>query len=169
MKLSFDLRTDDWVLFQEYFKEKKAPLYKYLTPLLIFSAVMLATMNGLYIYYQSTSYVTLFSLCLLAIVLYLLYLKGRMKGRLKKTAIDIQSKNPEAFGPREMDFNNRCVEITAGNSHKILAWGELSGYNQNKDYFFLYSQKGMVYIIPKRDLEDVPGLEEILNEHLSEI
>lgn len=166
MKLFFDLKVDDWVSFQEYFKEKKAPLYKYISPLLIFSAVLIVTINAMHLYYQEASIVTLFSFILLVILFYLLYLKKQTKKQLRKIALDIQAKTPDAFGPREMDFNERRVEISAGKSHKTLAWGELTRYEENNDYFFLYSQKGMVYIIPKRDLEKIPEIREMLNEYL---
>ena len=90
-----------------------------------------------------------------------------MRKQLQKTAKNIQSKNPDAFGPREMDFNDKQVEIKVGDSLKTLTWGELSGYEENNDYFFLYSLKGMVYIIPKRDLNNITELEDVFNEHLS--
>ena len=168
MTIVYNLEIDDWVAFQEYFKEKKT-LYKYLAPLLIFSAVLITTINIAYLFYQEASLITLFSFILVLIVLYLLYLKSQMRKQLQKTAKNIQSKNPDAFGPREMDFNDRRVDIKVGDNHKILTWEELSGYEENNDYFFLYSQKGMVYIIPKRDLNNITELEDVFSKHLSKL
>lgn len=167
MKISFDLKIDDWMAFQEYYRSKKAPYMKALTPLLFITAVVLIIINAIYLSYQKVSIVTVASCFILVTILYLFFMKKKSKDSLRKMGMEMQSKNPEAFGLREMSFDEKGIEIKTSSSSKSLSWEEMERYDENKDYFFLYSKKGIAYIIPKQNINtEIIDIEQLLNEHI---
>ncbi len=170
MKISFDLEVEDWMVFQEYYRGKKIPLYKALMPLLFITAIVLIIINAIYLSYQNVSIFTVFSCFILITILYIFFVKKKSKESLRQRGLAIKVKNPEAFGIRQMTFNDKEIEISTLSSNKTLPFSELEKYEEIKDYFFLYSRKGVVYIIPKQKIKseevDVDGM---LRNYFSEI
>lgn len=165
MKVTFDLSIEDWMAFQEYYKGKKAPFYKFIMPLLIICAVVIIVLNLIYLQDKEASLMTIISFFLLLTIFYLFFLKKKSKTQLKKVALEIKERNPDAFGPREMVFNENGIDIQATNSHKTLTWEDMDQYEEDKDYYFLFSQKGVVYIIPKRDIHTA-DFQSVIDQYL---
>ncbi len=164
MKILFDLTIDDWIAFQEYYKGKKAPLYKILMPLLGIIAGLLVILNAIYLLKYEASLVTVISGVFLFLIFYLFFLKNKSKDQLRNMALDLQSRNKDAFGPREMTFDEKQIVIKTDNNSKTLSWKEIVQWEEDKNYFFLYNTKGVVYIIPKRDINGCDTFREMLNQ-----
>ncbi len=163
--IRFNLTIEDWMAFQEYFRGKKAPVYRILMPLLGISAMLLILLNALYLMKNEASLVTVISGIFLLLIFYLFFLKNKSKGQLRKMALDMQAKNPDAFGDREMSFDEDGISIKVNQSSKELFWEDIDQWEENKEYFFLYSTKGVVYIIPKKGLQNTDGFRELLNQY----
>ncbi len=166
MKFSFNLTVDDWVSFQEYQKGKKTPFYTAIYPLLIVMSIGLVLLNVVYYsYYQTDKIISMtwISLACLLVLLFILNIRRESMKQLKKAGSDIQSKHPEAFGSMTLETNENGLEIQSDQTSKSLAWNEIQGYEENKNYFFLYSKKGVAYIIPKRGMKDQSEFMNILN------
>ena len=160
MKLAFDLHTADWVAVQKYFKDKKNPSWR--MPLFVICAAILIILNILYLLNNEPSWMTGVSAIVILCLVYIWYLRAHSIKQLDKMAQEIQTKNPEAFGRREMELNDAGISITAHGASKSLAWDEMSSFEDAKDYFILFSKKGVVYIVPKRAIEDVDAFCEML-------
>ena len=163
MTLRFDLTIEDWVNFQEYYKEKKAPLYKFLMPILGITAIMLICLNVLYLMHNPTSLVTLLSGIFLLLIGCLFVMKKKSVKVLRKAATNLKEKNPSAFGEREMKFDTEQITILAGTTKTELSWKEVDQWAEGKTYFYIYNVKGFVYIVPKRAIEEVDAFVEMLN------
>ncbi len=158
MKLSFDLNVDDWVAFQQYYRGKKTPLYNVVYPLLLILGVLsIAIFVYNIIVPKDTTTFWVSGVCIL-VLMYVLYIRKKSLYAVKKAGMDIQEKNPEAFGPMILETDANGITIQSQKSSKAIAWSDLGKLEENKLYFFLYSKKGVVYIIPKRGMEDLSGL-----------
>ncbi|MDL2224112.1 YcxB family protein [Bacteroidales bacterium OttesenSCG-928-M06] len=168
MKIAYNLTVEDWVDFQEYYMKKKAPLSGCMTPIL--TILMICNIIiGIYMEFiaKTGSYNFVFLICII-ILGYLLYLKTKTRKKLFKSGEEIKEKNPGAFGEMTMDFQDEGIDIHSKTHSKFLVWEEISSYdNKSKVFFLLYSKKGMVYIIPKRDIESETELQAVLENHLS--
>ena len=153
MTVSFDLDIDDWLAFQEYFKGKRAPLYKWLPTILILLAISLVVFNVIYLFYREASLVNIISLGFLLAIFYMLYLKKKATSHVRKMAAEIKLKHPEAFGIHEITFDGDGIKIKNEHTDVSLEWDDMNTYDENKDYFFLYSKKGVAYIIPKKKID----------------
>ena len=154
LKLSFNLSVDDWVAFQQYHRGKKAPLYKLAYPLIVSLSIVLLALNIYDMIVHGVSKLTGFSLVVLAALAYILFIRGKAIKQIKKTGLDLQQKHPEAFGPMTMDFTEEGLNIQSNQTSKLVSWEEVEQYDENKNYFFFYTSKGIVYIIPKKNIED---------------
>jgi hypothetical protein len=165
MTIKFDLDINDWIAFQEYYRSKKIPVYKFLMPALFISALLLVGLNVVYLHRQEASWFTITSGVLLLFISYLFLLKGRSRSQWRKMALKIQIKYPDAFGPREMTFDDNGITIQTSNTSKVLPWGVIDKQEENKDYNFIFTKSKTVYIIPKNkikgDLSKISGN----NEH----
>ncbi len=164
MKIRYNLDVQDWVSFQQFFRGKKAPLNNLATPLIIFCSVFMLVLNVFYIHYEGLNLMSFISGIILIILLYLLYVKVRSGKQLQDAGNKLKKKHPEVFGEMAVEFNNTGIYIQSTASSQSLAWNDMDSFDENKSYFFMYSKKGMAYIIPKRDLdvETVNKLREFL-------
>lgn len=165
MTIHFNLTVEDWLAFQDYYKGKKAPLYKILMPMLGIIAGILVAINVLYLMHYEASTVTVFSGILLLLIIYLFFLKKKSDKQLLQAALDMKAKNPDAFGQRDMTFDEKQITIQAANSSKVLPWEEVEQWEENKAYFFIYNAKGVVYIVPKRSIKDNIAFTDMLNQY----
>ena len=170
MKIAFDLNVDDWVAFQEYYGRKKSPiLYKWMQPLYIILAITLLVMGVWQVIIMGYTKYTMFILVCLAAMLFMLYIRKKAKDKVRQAGLDLEKKHPEAFGPMTMDFEERGIDIQSQKNSKSIAWDELHHYEANKDYYFLFSKKGIIYIVPKRAIEgskDTDKLKATLDKYL---
>lgn len=165
MKIAYNLTVEDWVNFQEYYMKKKAPLSGCMTPaltiLLVFNIII-----GIYMEFiaKTGSYNFVFLICIIVLA-YLLYVKTKTRKKLLKSGEEIKEKNPGAFGEMTMDFQQDGIDIHSSTHSKFLTWEEVGSYDDKaKDFFLLYSKKGMVYIIPKRDIESEEELQTLFQK-----
>jgi len=168
MRIAYNLTIEDWVNFQEYYLKKKAPISRFMTPILTILLVC-NIIIGIYMEFilKAGSYNYIFFICIL-ILAYLLYLKIKTRKKLLKSGEELRRRNPGAFDSMNMNFTENGIDIQSQTSSKSLQWKEVDKQESNKDYLFIYSKKGMVYIIPKRDLNgNEKELEAILAEYLS--
>jgi len=168
MNVNFVLDVDDWVAFQEYYRKRSAPLYRIMPYLLIASGIVLVVLNAVYFFlYKEATLWNGISLIFLAVIFYGLYLKKKADGQMRKIAIELKEKNPDVFGLREMTFTEEGMEIKTEKANKYLTWEEMERYEENNDYYFLYSGKGVVYIVPKNRIDVTPDeFGEMLNNYL---
>ena len=165
MLIQFDLTIEDWVNFQEYYKAKKAPLYKLLMPILGITAAMLICLNVIYwIYTQQASLVTVLSGIFLLLIIYLFIMKKKSVNVLRKAAANLKEQNPNAFGTRQMTFEDEKITIVAGNTETVILWKDIEQWDEAKDYYYIYNTKGFVYIVPKRAIEDEATFVNTLNQ-----
>lgn len=167
MHIAYNLTVEDWVNFQEYYLKKKAPLFSYITPILTILLVCNIVL-GIYMEFvrETEGYNFVFLICIFVLA-GLLYLKIKTRKKLMKSGEELRQKNPGAFDSMEMNFSEEGIAIQSQHNSKSLGWEEIDHYESNKDYVFIYSRKGMVYIIPKRDLNGKKNeLEAVLNENL---
>ncbi|MDL2223155.1 YcxB family protein [Bacteroidales bacterium OttesenSCG-928-M11] len=168
MKIAYKLTAQDFVSFQEYYMKKKAPISGCLQPSIIIM-LLLNIVIGIALYFihgiTTYTYVCLFCVLLLGI---LLIGKGFAKKRLLKSAIQMEKEKPGAFGNMTMDFSNKGIDVHSSTQEKFLKWEEIDKFDSNKHYYFIYSKKGMVYIIPKRDVSiDENEFTTMLGNHLN--
>ena len=158
MRFSFNLNVDDWVAFQQYHRSKKIPFYGMVYPAIIAMCIALVVLCiGYYIQYQVVSTTIWVSgACVLAL-LYILYIRKKSLDNVKKAGLAIQEKNPEAFGAMTMDVTAQGLTILSPKASKVVAWEEMGKFEENAKYFFLYSKKGVVYIVPKREIDNESG------------
>ncbi len=160
MKLAFDLHTSDWVVIQKYFRDKKAPMWH--VPVFIIGTIVLVVLNVLYLLRHEADWMTGVSVVVILCMVYLLYLRKDADKQLVKTAEKIKANNPEAFGHREMEFSDEGIRMSTANGSKSLTWAEMSSFEDAVGYLLLYSNKGVVYIVPKRALTEVEDFVEML-------
>lgn len=165
MTIHFNLTIDDWLAFQDYYKKRKAPLYRILMPLLGISAALLVILNVLYLMENKASMVTALSGILLLFIFYLFFLKRRSHKHLYRAGLELKAKHPDAFGQRDMAFEEEQITIKAENSTKVLPWKEVEQWEENKEYYFIFNAKGMVYIVPKRSIKDCTAFSDMLNQY----
>ncbi len=167
MNISFNLNVDDWVAFQQYYQAKRAPFYKAVYPLIVGLISGLVVINIIYyFYFKVVSAITWISFILVAVFIYLLYLRKRSLDRVKQAGLEVQKKHPEAFGVMKMDFEANGINIQSQQTSKFIPREEMSQFEENKHYFFLYSKKGVVYIVPKRDIDNTSSFRELLIDYL---
>lgn len=167
MKIAYKLTPIDWVNFQEYFRKKKAPMYSLMVPILSILLVFNIAF-GIYMLITQgwTTYSWIFLFCIL-LLSYLLYLRSKARQQLEKAAEELNKKSPDIFGPMSMNFQENGLGVQSQKNQKYLSWEEMDKFDQTKDYFYLFSKKGVAYIIPKRDIEKESGeLQAILDKHL---
>jgi hypothetical protein len=104
-----------------------------------------------------------------AILLYLIYLNSKTKSRLTKAGMDLEKKNPDIFGPMTMNMDEKGIDFQSQNNTKFLPWEEIDKYDSNKEYYFIYSKKGVAYIIPKRNIqESATEMENMLDKYYND-
>ena len=167
MKISYNLDVEDWVNFQEYYRKKKAPLYGCMIPLLtlLFVCNVITGIYMTFIYKGENQYSWVLLICI-ALLLFLLFMQMRTRKRLTKAGNKLKKESPDVFGHTEMEFFEEGFEIKTENGKKFLKWADLENYDQTKEYVFFFSIKGYAYIVPKKNINDLPRLELILN-HLT--
>jgi hypothetical protein len=152
MKITCLLNVEDWVNFQEYYRKKNAPNRRWLLPVIIaitFSNILL----GIWLYFiQGATTYTWVALICTAILFYLIYLHSQTRKRLWKAGKKLEQENPDVFGTVTFDMDEKGISIRTKSNHKFLTWDKIDKYESNKHYCFIYSKKGIVYIIPKRDV-----------------
>lgn len=153
MNIAYNLTAQDFVNFQEYYIKKKAPIARYMQPVIIATLLCNILIGAWLYFYQGLStytYVCLICVLLLGI---LLIGRGQTKKKMLKAALRMEKDKPGAFGKMTMDFNEKGIDIHSSVNQKFLTWEEVDKHDSNKNYFFIYSKKGMVYIVPKRDIQ----------------
>lgn len=152
MHISYCLTAEDFVNFQEYYMKKKSPIAGCLQPL-ISTLLVCNILFGIYLYLTQgvTTYTYVTLICILLLGLFLVF-RGQGRKNLLKAAKQIEKDKPGAFGNMTMDFSQKGIDIHSSTQNKFLTWGDVDKYEENKDYIFLFSKSGMVYIIPKRDI-----------------
>ena len=166
MKIAYNLTVTDWVNFQEFFRKKKTPLIGCLEPMIyVLTALNIVVGTWHFISYGPSIYTAICLICI-GVLLFLIYAQKKSKKNLYTTGQTIAEKNPDAFGNMTMNFEENGIDIVSQNNQKYLTWGDIGNYDSNKDYFFIYSKKSYVYIIPKRDISSQVELKAILDEHL---
>lgn len=171
MKISFNLTVDDWIVFQQFFRGKKSPFSRWIVPIIITCMVWIVLFNAYLAYAKVDDESPMrvwISIAVFFIFAYLLYIRRKSLKRVKEAGLEIEKKHPEAFGSMIMELNEKGIDIQSSQTAKFLTWEEMGTYDKNRKYFFLYSRKGVVYIVPKRALEgqDV-DFEAILRTNLS--
>ena len=158
MKFSFNLNVDDWVAFQQYHRRKKIPFYGMIYPTLIVLCIVLAFLcvRQYLLIKVMTTMIWVNGACLLTL-LYVLYIRKKSLDNVKKAGLAIQEKNPEAFGAMTMEVTAQGLTIQSPKASKVVAWEEMGKFEENAKYFFLYSKKGVVYIVPKREIDNESG------------
>lgn len=168
MNLSFDLDTEDWVAFQKWYRMKRMPLFKWMGALMVSCVILLVLLNILLIIFKGFSALSWISALILLILGYLLFLRSKSDRKLVEAGNRLKEKNPQAFGKLDMFFDEEGFTVTSLYHTKRIKWEEMDKNEENKDYCFLFSKKGLVYIIPKskagKDLKDFYTL---LDEHLN--
>ena len=167
MRIAYNLTVEDWVNFQEYYLKKKVPLSSCMTPAL--TILLIANIIfGIYTVFilKTDNYNFVFLICVLLLAS-LLYIRIKTRKKLLKSGEELRQKNPSAFDSMNMDFTEKGIDIQSQHSSKSLQWEEINKFESNKDYILIYSAKGMVYIIPKRDLQGKESeLEAMLTKYL---
>ena len=158
MRFSFNLNIDDWVAFQQYHRSKKVPFYGMVYPaIVVMCVVLVALCVGYYIHFREVSTVVWVSGACFLTLLYILYIRKKSLDNVKKAGLAIQEKNPEAFGTMTMEVSAQGLTIQSPKASKVVAWDEMGKFEENNKYFFLYSKKGVVYIVPKREIDNESG------------
>lgn len=166
MKIAYNLTVNDWINFQEFYRKRKTPLIGCLEPLIyILTALNIIIGTWHFISYGPSIYTGICIICI-GVLLFLIYAQKKSKKNLLATGKVVEEKNPDAFGKMEMTFTDKGIEIISQTQSKDLTWDEVSNYDSNKDYFFLYSKKGFAYIIPKKDIPSEMEVKAILDENL---
>ncbi|MDR0428376.1 MAG: YcxB family protein [Dysgonamonadaceae bacterium] len=165
MKINYNLRIEDWVNFQEYFRKKKTPLYGCMVPLLtilfICNVVLGIHMN--FFYRGDSQYNWVLFVCIVLLA-YLLFMQSQTRKRLMKAGNELKEENPDVFGESSIEFFEEGFEIQTKKHKKFLKWMEIENYDQTKDYVYFFSKTGYAYILPKQYVDDFPRLELILNK-----
>lgn len=167
MKISYNLTAQDFVSFQEYYIKKKAPIAGCMQPVIV-SILGCNILFGIILYFRNgvTTHTYVFLACALLLGL-LLILKGQNKRKMLQAAIQMEKDKPGAFGNMTMDFGDKGIDVRSSTQEKFLTWEEVERHDSNKEYIFIYSKKGMAYIIPKRDLQGMDDqLLHILDKYL---
>ncbi|MDH8702226.1 hypothetical protein M2138_001586 [Dysgonomonadaceae bacterium PH5-43] len=167
MKIAYNLSVADWVNFQEYYQKKKAPITGCLVPA-IYILTFLNVIGGAWHYttYGLSMYSVICLICV-GVFIFLGYTRNKAKKNLFATGEAIAEKSPGAFGNITMDFTNEGIDIVTSTNTKSLLWSDVDKFEKNKNYFFIYSKKGYVYIIPTRDISETTELEAILIMNIS--
>ncbi|MDR1370331.1 MAG: YcxB family protein [Dysgonamonadaceae bacterium] len=166
MRGSFNLTIDDWVAFQQYQRSKKTPFYNVVYPLILCLGIALVAINVYHIYMYEVNNTTWFSSVVLIGLLYVLYIRKKALSKVREVGLDLQQKHPEAFGPMRLEMNANEFTIQSQETAKTILWEDMKGFEENKCYFFLYSKKGVVYIVPKRGIEDISGFRSELTNNI---
>lgn len=155
MKFSYNLTVDDWAAFQQYYRGKKHPFYSAVYPMILSLSAILLTTNIYYVYLYGFSKLTLISAIVLIILLYVLQIRKKSLETIKNAGLELERKHPEAFGMMNIELNENGIDIKSQQTSKYMTWDEMDKFEENKKYFFLYSKKGMVYIVPKQEINDM--------------
>jgi hypothetical protein len=167
MTFSFNLNVNDWVAFQQYHRGRKIPFYNAVYPLIIGMCIALVAINiGYHIHFQTVSNVTWVSGACFLTLLYILYIRKKSLDNVRKAGLEIEKKNPEAFGLMSLNTDSDGITILSRKASKTIFWKEMDRFEENKYYFFLYSKKGVVYIVPKREMEDQDGFRNELTNYI---
>ena len=155
MTISFNLKVDDWVAFQQYHRGQKIPFYNIIYPAIIVLCLFLAGICiGYCIYYRTNSSVVWVSAACFLTLLYILYLRKKSLAHIREIGLELEKKNPDAFGLISMNIDQDGITVLSRKISKTIPWKEMDRLKENKSYFFLYSKKGVVYIVPKREIKD---------------
>lgn len=167
MQIAYKLTAEDWVHFQEYYTKKKAPLAGCLQPLIAITLIG-NVLFGAYLYFQQgvTTYTYVCLVCILLLG-FLLIIRGQSKKNMLKAAKQMEKDKPGAFGDMTMNFDKQGVDIKSSTNSKHLNWDEVDSYNSDKTHYYIFSKKGMVYIIPKRDINSEEEFRAVLDEFIT--
>lgn len=165
MSICFDLTIEDWLAFQDYFRKKKAPVYRLLMPILGITAGLLIILNVLYLLHYEASMVTVLSGILLFFILLLFYYRSKSKKTLYNMAVELKKSHPEVFGEREMVFDEQQISIITPSNTQVIPWSQVEQWEESKQYFYIYNTKGIVYIVPKSCLSDYDEFVGTLNRY----
>ncbi|MCC8146345.1 MAG: YcxB family protein [Bacteroidales bacterium] len=167
MKIAYNLTVADWVNFQEFYRRKKTPLIGCLEPMIyVLTALNVVVGTWHFISYGPSIYTAICLICI-GVLLFLIYAQRKSKKNLYSAGQAVADKNPDAFGSMTIDLEESGLHVVSQNNTKDLSWADIDTYDSNKDYFFLYSKKGYVYIIPTKDISSETELKAILDQYLS--
>jgi|GEM_PF-1613249 hypothetical protein len=168
MHIAYTLTAQDFVHFQEYYLKKKAPLVGCLQPAILLILICnIITGVALYFYQGVTTYTYVCLVCVILLGIVLIG-KGQAKKKMTKAALKMEKEKPGAFGDMTIDLDEKGMQVHSSTQEKFLSWNEVDHQESNKDYFFIYSKKGMVYIIPKRDIQVSDSeMNELLNQYIA--
>ncbi|MDR1719440.1 MAG: YcxB family protein [Dysgonamonadaceae bacterium] len=165
MEILFDLTVDDWFIFQQYFRGKSSPVYKLIFPMIITLSLLLLVLTAIQLACYGFHKILWLSVVTFLILLYILYIRKRSMNAIRKKGRSIQEEYPDSFGRKVMKLDKNGFSIATETATKQCAWCEMLEFEETKRYFYLYSNKGVVYIIPKRNVEDPVLLHKLLDNY----
>jgi hypothetical protein len=73
-----------------------------------------------------------------------------------------------SFGPQRIEFHEEHIINEMPKMESKLPWDGISRYDQNDDYFFLYTSNNTAIVIPKKKIDgDVKQLDALLSQKVS--
>jgi|WetSurMetagenome_2_1015567.scaffolds.fasta_scaffold188351_1 hypothetical protein len=158
MKITFDLTTEDYLLYYKSYLKQNNWIYK---PQAFILAILFAFLSRAY--YGPGKYIIndlqlpqklvlsldllFYSAFFVAIIFLIRYLNIQKVFKLIKD-------NPQLIGYREIDFSPNKIRIITSLTvieYDIIAFKSVQ---EIKDYYYLFISKHSVVIIPKRSLND---------------
>ena len=88
---------------------------------------------------------------------------------MSKKKILLPKANGFVFGPAEYDFVEEGVKIKKENGESLTKWEAVEKVYNAKNYFYIFVDHNLAYIIPKRSFHHTERFEEfiqLLNDYL---
>lgn len=168
MEIKYNLTEDDYVYFNMYhIKHSKTAmkmlnLQRYLTPVFfIIVSILLSQISEI-------PFLLSFSVFSVIGVLWFIYYPKYYEHFLVKQVKKMfhEGKNDGLLGEHFLILKEEGLVETTSNGETRADWASIENFKEDKDYFFLYNSSISAYIIPKRSIEKLDDVRNIIQANL---
>ena len=98
------------------------------------------------------------------ILVYIFSLKSLVKQRIQKNVNRLlkNSTNEELLGEKEYEFTKEGIIEKGLHSKSELTWSSIEKFNSTDDYYLLYQNGLMAFVIPKSAVNQIEEFESLI-------
>ena len=155
MKLNFELTTEDFVKWQEYYMKNHGPffarhmkwIFLVLMAAIFFGQILPDFQNNSLEFIDWRRIMPMGIFLVLGIYFFFRFRKGGLyKGAMEK----LIKNNPQLIGEREMEFFDETFRITLPDEVAEIRYEGVYKWESNDEYDYIFKSKNLAFIIPRR-------------------
>lgn len=164
MKVNYNLTEQDYINFNLYhlknskMGKKSLNMQRFLSPVIfMIVAYVFSTLGGMPLL---STYIVFIITSILWVAFYPKYFYGLITRNVKKMIKE--GKNDGLLGDHQLIITDEGIVDTSSNKETKVDWPGIESFKEDNDNFYLYNSSVSAFILPKRELDHVDELRDII-------